>query len=178
MNGIDVSAADGAIDWAGAYAEGVEFALIRASAGMAADSRFAENIQAAYDAGIEIGVYHDLHAADSVSARAEAAVLLAQISPVRDKICLWAICRVEEVSCAPFAEEFLYGVAAGGFSPMLAADASVLPHIGGRYPLWLLFWGIPEARAMAYAPKIWQYGAGRTASMPRVHMNRGYFRDR
>ncbi len=157
MNGIDVSAADGALDWAGAYAEGVDFALIRASVGMAADARFAENTAKAHAAGIKIGVYHDLYARRAADARAEAAVFLNAISPVKEKIRLWAICRAEDSFCAPFAEDFLYEVSANGFAPMAAVPPSVLPQIGARYPLWLLLWGVPEARALSYAPRIWQY---------------------
>lgn len=171
MNGIDVSAADGKIDWAGAYAEGVEFALVRASAGMCADPRFRENVFAADGAGLSVGVYHDLHA----DGAAEAALFLSLLAPLRGVIRLWAICRAENV--AADVHGFLAAVDKAGLSPMLAAPPQVIDRLpdARQYPLWLLCWGTTEARALAYAPRIWQYGAGRIAAMPRVHVNRGYF---
>lgn len=170
MNGIDVSERDGVIDWAGAYAEGVEFALVRASVGLCADACFAKNVLAAQAAGIAVGVYHDL-LADAV---AESAVFLSLLAPYRDKITLWAACRTEEDPAGACA--FLDIVDAAGFSPMLASPPQVLKRLSdaGRYPLWLLFWGASEARALSYCPTVWQYGAGRLANLAGVNMNRGY----
>lgn len=171
MNGIDVSAADGKIDWAGAYAEGVEFALVRASAGMRADPLFRENVLAAHGAGIAVGVYHDLLAGGAK----EASYFVSQIAPLRHKIRLWAICRAEDT--AADVHGFLAAISAAGFSPMLGAPPKVIECLpdARQYPLWLLYWGTSEARALAYAPQIWQYGAGRIAEMPRVRVSRGYF---
>ncbi len=176
MNGIDVSARDGVIDWAGAYAEGVDFALLCASVGIVADPLFAKNVREAAAAGLAVGAYHRFCAQSAEDAVVEAQFFLRHLRSVREKIRLWAICCVEEAACAPLAAVFLHAVAADGYSPMLAAEPYVLPLCGTAYPLWLLLWGVPEARALSYAPKIWQYGEGSLAAAPRVGMNRGYFR--
>lgn len=59
VQGVDVSQAQGAIDWRKARADGVDFAYIRASIGARLrDSRFAENWQAAREASVRRGAYH------------------------------------------------------------------------------------------------------------------------
>ena len=63
--GIDVSYAQGKINWEMAAADGVKFAMIKssqgkllrdASVGPFADAKFEENIKGAHAAGIEVGV--------------------------------------------------------------------------------------------------------------------------
>ncbi len=59
VHGIDVSHHQGAIDWAAARADGVEFAYIKATEGADwHDPRFAENWSGAGDAGLRRGAYH------------------------------------------------------------------------------------------------------------------------
>ena len=59
VQGIDVSAHQGAIDWAGLRGQGVDFAYIKASeGGDFRDSAFARNWAAAGRAGIRRGAYH------------------------------------------------------------------------------------------------------------------------
>ena len=53
--GIDVSKWQGNIDWAAVKTGGVAFAMLRASVGTAADSRFAQYAAGAAAAGIPIG---------------------------------------------------------------------------------------------------------------------------
>lgn len=196
MKGIDVSYAQGKIDWAAVKAAGVEFAMIKASQGRLlrdadsgpfADPRFEENIEAAHRAGIRIGVYHYLTARDLEEALAEAAFFLSVIAPHRDKITLWAACDAEEEKYLPkdrcaltnSVHGFLRKVAAGGFSPMLYSNPNYLKYKlcdVSQYPLWLAYWGTTEARALTYAPKIWQYGTEYIGGISgRVDVNRGYF---
>ncbi len=171
-NGIDVCEAEGKIDWAGAYAEGVEFAFVRASCGMQADARFVENVLGAHKAGIAVGVYHDLLS----DGEREAQFFLSLLRPLREKISLWAICRAED-STALAAERFLTAVSDRGYPVMLAAPREWIESEVKlrRYPLWLLYWGTTEARALSYNPTVWQYGAGTLAGTPRVRVNRGYW---
>lgn len=59
VQGVDVSQAQGQIDWRLARADGVDFAYLRASAGARTrDSRFAENWQSSREAGVRRGAYH------------------------------------------------------------------------------------------------------------------------
>ena len=77
--GIDVSYAQGAIDWAQVRMSGVNFAMIRASRGyiseakpMAKDVMFDYNITEATKVGINVGVYHYLYAESVAEAKKEA----------------------------------------------------------------------------------------------------------
>ena len=59
LQGIDVSAAQGDIDWRKVRADGADFAYIKASeAADIRDARFAENWQAARETGLRRGAYH------------------------------------------------------------------------------------------------------------------------
>ncbi len=195
MNGIDVSYAQGWFDWAGAAAEGVEFAIVKASqgrllanpdSGAFADPRFYENVQGAHAARIPIGVYHYLTARTVAEATAEADFFLSLIAPYRDKIDLWAVCDAEEEKylprdrerCGRVVRTFLEKVRSAGYKPMLYASPYYLNYRlppMGEYDLWLAYWGTTEARALAYNPKIWQYGTASLANQSQVDMNRGYF---
>lgn len=195
MNGIDVSYAQGKIDWAGAAAEGVEFAMVKASQGRLLadpdsgpfpDPRFAENVRGASAAGIPVGVYHYLCAGTTEEAEAEADFFLGVIAPYRKQISLWAVCDAEEEKYLPrdretlgaLVDAFLTRVAAAGWKPMLYSNPDFLTYRlpdMRRYDLWLAYWGTTEARALSYDPKIWQYGTDAVANMRVVDVNRGYF---
>jgi lysozyme len=57
--GVDVSQVQGEIDWKSAYADGVEFAYIRATESAdGRDPRFAENWKGAAEAGVRRGALH------------------------------------------------------------------------------------------------------------------------
>ena len=81
--GIDVSKWQGSIDWAAVKAGGVAFAMLRASVGTAADSRFAEYAAGAAAAGIPIGAYHYLTSTTAAGAKREAAFFLSQLAGKR-----------------------------------------------------------------------------------------------
>ncbi len=79
VNGVDVSAHQGSIDWAKAKADGVDFAIIRigyrgygAKGNMAEDNWFVRNIEAAKAAGVMVGIYFYSQALNTLEARAEA----------------------------------------------------------------------------------------------------------
>lgn len=196
MRGIDVSYAQGKIDWAAVRAGGVDFAMIKASqgrlvknadSGSFADPRFAENIEAASKAGVPVGVYHYLTARNLTETLFEADYFLKTIRPWRDKITLWAACDVEEDTYLPkdraaltnMVHAFMHKVAHAGYKPMLYANPNYLRYRlddVSKYPLWLAYWGASEARALGYDPKIWQYGSGYTGGVrTRVDLNNGYF---
>lgn len=80
FDAIDVSQAQGVIDWQAVAQSGVRAAYIRATQGTSQiDTKFVENAQNAAAAGIAIGFYHPLIA--SQSGAAQAAHFLNQIKP-------------------------------------------------------------------------------------------------
>jgi lysozyme len=56
--GVDVDEAQGSIDWGPAKADGIDFAYMRASKGVANDAKFKTNIDAARREGVKVGAYH------------------------------------------------------------------------------------------------------------------------
>lgn len=78
VNGIDVSQWQGTINWDKVKADGIDFAIIRAggrffvSGGLYFDDNFYQNIKAAQDAGIMVGVYYFSQAVTTAEAREEA----------------------------------------------------------------------------------------------------------
>lgn len=195
MNGIDVSYAQGRIDWPGVSAEGIDFAMVKASQGRLlsdpdsgpfADPRFRENVEGAAAAGLSVGVYHYLCAGTAEEAAAEAEFFLSVLAPYRSKITLWAVCDAEEdrylsrdrETLGAVVDAFLGQVGAAGYRPMLYSNPNYLTYRlpdMRRWDLWLAYWGASEARALAYNPKIWQYGTDAVANLRIVDVNRGYF---
>lgn len=195
MKGIDVSYAQGVINWAAVAADGVEFAIVKASQGRLVadrnsgpfpDPQFARNVVAASEAGIAVGVYHYLTAENVQEAVEEADYFVRTISPHRNRITLWAVCDAEEDKYLPkdrallgrMVEAFLTRVEEAGFQPMLYANPNYLTYRlpdMSRWPLWLAYWGVPEIKALAYDPLIWQYGGETLGNLSGVDVNRGYF---
>lgn len=76
--GIDVSRWDEDVDWKKVKKSGVEFAIIqigyrgKTDGKLMMDSHFKENIQGAYDVGIDIGIYYVTQALNTKEARGEA----------------------------------------------------------------------------------------------------------
>ena len=195
MKGIDVSYAQGRVDWEDARRAGIDFAMVKVSQGKLlanpavgpfVDPRARENLAGAARAGIPVGVYHYLCAGTVEEALAEAEFFLAAVRPYRDRIRLWAACDAEEERYLPrerraltgVVHAFLKKVRAGGMKPMLYTNPNYLTYRlndMSLYDLWLAYWGASEARALAYNPKIWQYGADAVGAMRRVDVNRGYF---
>ena len=192
---IDVSYAQGNIDWEEVRRGGVSFAMVKvsqgkllsdASVGPFTDRQFRRNLEGAARAGIAVGVYHYLCAADVPQALAEADFFLNAIRPYREVIRLWAACDAEETRYLPREKRALTGVIHGflkkvraaGYAPMLYTNPDFIRYRLGDlslYDLWLAYWNAPEARALTYNPKIWQYGAGSLGALRQVDMNRGYF---
>lgn len=92
--GVDVSSHQGKIDWQAAAADGIEFAFIRAgyrgyeTGRLAEDSRFIENAEGAYAAGIEVGLYIYSQALTEQEAREEAEYLVSCIEELNAEITL------------------------------------------------------------------------------------------
>ncbi len=95
MYGIDVSAAQGSINWAKVKAAGVKFAMIRVgfrgwgSAGnLKVDSYFTANMEGALSNGIMVGVYIYSEAVTEAEAKQEAAWVCELLKPYKGRITL------------------------------------------------------------------------------------------
>lgn len=84
--GIDVSTYQNEIDWQAVAADGIDFAILRlgyrgyTEGGLFMDQSFAQNLQGALDAGLEVGVYFFSQAITPEEAEAEAAYILNAIA--------------------------------------------------------------------------------------------------
>ena len=80
--GVDVSFYQQEIDWQAVAGDGIDFAIIRlgyrgyTEGGLMMDERFEANVQAAVEAGLEVGVYFFSQAVTPQEAEAEAAFVL------------------------------------------------------------------------------------------------------
>lgn len=144
LRGIDVSYAQGTINWSAVYADGVRFAMIKATQGRAvssnsylfADRHFAANITGASDVGLKCGVYHYLTAKTVKEAQTEAEHFCQTIEPYRARIDLWAAVDVEEKKYLPKNKKLLTEivnafnayVAAEGFKPMIYTNRDFLTN--------------------------------------------------
>ncbi len=207
--GIDVSVFQGDIDWKKVAKSGIDFAIIKAGQGHSVSSNaylfedryFKNNITEAYKNGIKCGVYYYVTATTVDEAKTEANHFLKLIKPYRNKISLWAVADVEDVTPAKFCGtvekeiltdlvlEFCRTLKAGGFEPMLYTNRDYLKnHLDfarlDKIPLWRAHW-LSNNVTPADAPddyaenmKIWQWGAEKVDGIAgEVDANFGYFNE-
>ena len=178
--GIDVSVFQGGVAWGKVKADGIDFAMVKATQGQSeqnqsfrlfTDSCFVRNITGAKAAGVRIGVYHYLTAETVPEAMEEAAYFLSVIAPYRDNVSLYAAVDVESKYLpqdrqllTQIVHTFCARVQAEGYTPMVYTNPNFLTHrLGdiGMWPLWLALW-----RSKANVPseedypnlRIWQWG--------------------
>lgn len=90
--GIDVSYAQGDIDWQKVKAAGVDFAIIRVArrgatqGGLYEDENYKKNIEGAIAAGIDVGAYFYSQAITEAEAKEEAEMLLNLLEPYKKDI--------------------------------------------------------------------------------------------
>ena len=173
IKGIDVSYAQGSIDWQKVKASGVEFAMLRASRGPVSSTRpasedttFKRNITEATEAGIKVGVYHYLYAHTVSEAKQEAKFFIKTISPYQ--ISYPVVLDVEEQSQANLGKNaltkivkaFLDEVNAAGYYGMLYSNKSWLTtyldmsKLTG-YEVWLAQWNTVPTYTGDFG--MWQY---------------------
>lgn len=171
--GIDVSVHNGDINWANVKADGIEFAMIKATQGRSVtgsyrdftDSKFTQNITGAHRYGIRAGVYHYLTAQTVSEAMHEAEYFLSVIDPYKSIIDLYAAVDVEEDRYLPkdktlltqIVYTFCSRVEAAGYDPIIYTNPNYLTYRlndVSKYPLWLALW-----RDKAYVPTVAQYPA-------------------
>ncbi len=178
--GIDVSTYQGDINWAKVKADGIDFAMIKATQGRSVtnaslrnftDSKFAQNIVNAHRWGIRIGVYHYLTAWNVTEAMQEAEYFLSVIAPYRSIIDLWAAVDVEDsrspkdkTLMAQIVNTFCSRIDADGYRPMVYTNPDWLTNKLGnvsRWDLWLALWrnkaNVPTADKYPNLC-VWQWG--------------------
>lgn len=173
IKGIDVSYAQGAVDWKKVKASGVEFVMMRSSRGALSDTRpiaedttFRYNVTEATKAGLKVGVYHYLYAHTVSEAKKEAKFLIKTISPY--KITYPVVLDIEEQSQANLGKEtltkiakaFLDEINAAGYYAMLYSNKSWLTtyfdmsKLSG-YEVWLAQWNTVPTYTGDFG--MWQY---------------------
>lgn len=167
---IDVSEAQGIIDWQKVKAAGVQTVIIRASQGTAqVDTRFHLNINGALLAGLEIGVYHALIA--SSDGAQQAAHFLKTIEAFRADLGLPLVIDVELQNGRTPTQiaDTLYAMAdalakATGVLPMIYTTAGFFNgQVGSQHdayfadlPLWVANW---RTSGNPVLPRCWQHYA-------------------
>lgn len=173
IKGIDVSYAQGAVDWAKVKASGVEFAMLRSSRGPVSDTRpsaedttFQYNVTEATRAGLKVGVYHYIYAHTVSDAKKEARFFIKTISPYQ--ITYPVVLDIEEQSQAKLGKSqvtkivkaFLDEVNAAGYYAMLYSNKTWLTQyldmsqLSG-YEVWLAQWNTVPTYKGDFG--MWQY---------------------
>lgn len=173
IKGIDVSYAQGAVDWVKVKESGVEFAMLRSSRGPVSDTRpsaqdttFEYNITEATKAGLNVGVYHYLYAHTVADAKKEAKFFIKTISPY--KITYPVVLDIEEQSQAKLGKKtvtkivkaFLDEVSAAGYYAMLYSNKTWLTQYLNMsqltgYEVWLAQWNTVPTYKGEFG--MWQY---------------------
>lgn len=167
-NGIDVSYAQGNIDWKKVANAGIDFAIIRAGrgdlgSGCKMDDYFVQNIKGATANGIDVGVYFYSYATTVEEARAEAKFLVKIIKDY--KITYPVILDMEEemgqADVTAMIDAFFKEIMNAGYYPMFYSYKSWIEtyldmRILDKYAVWLAQTGVsaPTYEGGFY---IWQY---------------------
>lgn len=155
MNGIDVSAHNGKIDWKTVRADGVQFAILRAGLGKFSsqkDERFDENYTNAKAAGLPVGAYWYSYATTVEEAKQEAAACLEVLKGKQYEFPIW-FDQEEKVSfdtgkenCSAMVRAFCdtlekAGYWAGLYTSRACLQSYIDDSIKKRYSLWVAEWG-------------------------------------
>ena len=166
--GIDISYAQGEIDWEALSKSGIDFVIMRCGrgdidgTGPQADIRFYENIEAANKYRMDVGVYFYTYAETPAQAEREAEFMLTLLEGYT--ITYPVILDMEESTrrkdMSNIAEAFLEVVAEGGYYPMLYSYQSMLDdhfsdEIKEKYAVWIA--RLKHKPETDYDYYIWQY---------------------
>ena len=194
--GIDVAVWQGTIDWARAKADGVDFAVVKATQGWAESSNaylftdryFALNITEVPKTGIKCDVYHYLTAATADEAIIEAEHFMQTIEPYRKSIDLYAAVDVEswhlptnKALLTKIVNTFCEYVKDNGYEPIVYTNPDFLRNRLddiSMWPLWLALWRDNTNIPSGYGDmKIWQWGASQVNGVVGdVDSNYGFFK--
>lgn len=172
--GIDVSYANGSIDWSKVKSSGVEFAILRSTFGSdlpsQIDSQYFQNAQGCVKNGIPFGTYHFAYFVNEQKAREEADFAIKKANEYKQYV-KFIVLDVEEDSeryaksmgyspdWTACSAAFLERVKSAGYIPILYSNYSWLKYKFNfdklkNYKLW---YAAPDASKPAYDCAIWQY---------------------
>lgn len=167
INGIDVSAHNGAIDFHAVRADSVDFVLIKATeGGTFKDSAFHSNIEKAIDAGLHVGAYHFFRF--ETNGLMQALNLINSVRghhldlPIAIDIEEWGnpnVCTTSEIMGR--VREMADYLQAQGYPVMIYTNRDgyerfVLNQLE-RLPLWICSFTTPELPSRNNMLKIWQH---------------------
>jgi len=203
LNGIDVSRWQGKIDWQKVRQSGVDFAFIKCSQGGSVsaaaispftDSYFKTNIEGAYAAGVQCGVYHYLTGTTHEDVIKEAEYVARILAPYKSMISFPVALRFEESRYTVFHKTynailirlFTDVIRNAGYAPMLYAPKSFLKNFIdmsslGDLDVWYARYYAPRScgKAPDDIPKmtVWQWtGSGRVDGISGcVNLNVAFF---
>lgn len=175
--GIDVSYAQGNIDFGRIDKNEVSFAIIRSSYGWEngqKDSKFDRNIKGFHELGIPCGAYHYSYAQSKEDAVKEAEYCISCIKGHKLELPVFydlednSIARLGRRTCTDIAKAFCDHMKKEGYNTGLYSNPNWLENylykneLIGKYELWLAQWGSSKP---AYKCSIWQYKVGRSGSI-------------
>ena len=184
-NGIDVSYYQGNIDWNAVKSSGVEFAFIRvgyrgySTGGLAVDTKAADNLRGAINAGLKVGVYIFSQAITQQEAREEAQYVLNQISGYR--ITMPVVmdyeyagngtgrlynAKLSREQATAIVNTFCEYITQAGYEPMVYANKNMLEkslNAGSiPYKVWIANYTTKTEYQGAY--EFWQYSSSGTVN--------------
>ena len=149
--GIDVSVWQGAIDFSQVKKAGKDIVYIRAGYGLTEDTTFRANAKNARSAGMKVGFYFYVTAADAAQAQAQArrfASLIADQSyDCRPAVDFESFSGLTDSECNEIALAFAKTLeSAVGVTPLFYTDASSAEYLWDEslkaYPLWVADYGV------------------------------------
>jgi lysozyme len=195
--GVDVSVWQGTIDWAMARADGVDFAMIKATQGLTeqansnlylfTDSYFIANMIKAVYTGVKCGVYHYLTATNVSEAQIEADYFINSIESYRRSITLYAAVDVESKHLpkdknllTEIVHVFCGYVKSKGYEPIVYTNPDFLRYRLNdisKWKLWLALWRDNTNVPSGYGDmKIWQWGKSKVNGINgKVDSNFGFY---
>jgi GH25 family lysozyme M1 (1,4-beta-N-acetylmuramidase) len=201
--GIDVSKWNGTIDWT-KVAQTQKFTFIRvggrysSSGGLYSDSKYKENIENAYNAGLDVGVYFFSQAITADEAKKEAEYALSLIEGYESKVNLPIVFDFEYYSGGRLAKAslsdtqrteivnaFCQTIEEAGYTACLYANISMIVNdlnissIDDKYQVWVARYNTRVSTStLAYDEKyaFWQYSSSGSVSgiSGNVDMNHEY----
>ena len=177
LHGIDVSYANGALDWEAIKLTGeVDFAILRAGYGQNnLDAQFLSNVQGCVDYSIPFGIYWFSYALSEQNATAEGNFACDRLEATGATLSLgiwydWEYdsddyAAAHGVTITPYIREqfalaFLEACAGRGYSAGIYTNPDYLNRglqgvVNAGWPLWLAQWGVSSPSRPC---SIWQYG--------------------